>query len=335
MTTIQQDLFKIIKLKLVGKDPLGIALADILHISPDAVYRRYRGDTILTIDEVQRLCKHFDISIDLLMQNTNGKAVFNYNPLNSYDFRLESYLEGILNSLRHLKTLSNPHFIMSVSNNHIFQLINFPQLARFRLFFWAKTHLLVPEYQNVKYFHEKTSEKAFALGEEILQLYTSIPSIEIFDPELMRGFLRQILYYYKAHLFEDPSDALFLCDRMLLFSKHLNNQADIGKKFIFGKEIPAEGNKFQMYLNETINTDSTIYYSSKESNGIFLTHNIMNYLQTVDEKYVADSKQIIDKQLANSSLISEVNEKERNNYFYEFDKTILSFRKKIEADIEF
>lgn len=335
MTTIQQDLFKIIKLKLVGKDPLGIALADILHISPDAVYRRYRGETILTIDEVQRLCKHFDISIDLLMQNTNGKAVFNYNPLNSYDFRLESYLEGILNSLRHLKSLSNPHFIMSVSNNHIFQLINFPQLARFRLFFWAKTHLLVPEYQNVKYFHEKTSEKAFALGEEILELYTSIPSIEIFDPELMRGFLRQILYYYKAHLFEDPSDALFLCDRMLLLSKHLNNQAEIGKKFIFGKEIPAEGNKFQMYLNETINTDSTIYYSSKESNGIFLTHNIMNYLQTVDEKYVADSKQIIDKQLANSSLISEVNEKERNNYFYEFDKTILSFRKKIEADIEF
>lgn len=335
MTSIQQDLFKIIKLKLVGKDPLGIALSDILHISSDAVYRRYRGETILTIDEVQRLCKHFDISIDLLMQNASGKAIFNYKPLDTYDFRLESYLEGILNSLRHLKSLSNPNFIMSVSNNHIFQLINFPQLARFRLFFWAKTHLLVPEYQNVKYFHEKTSETAFAIGEEILHLYTSIPSVEIFDPELMRGFLRQILYYSKAHLFEEPSDALFLCDRMLLFSKHLNKQAEIGKKFIFGKEIPTVGNKFQMYLNETINSDSTIYYTSKESNGIFLTHNIMNYLQTVDEKYVSDSKQIIDKQLANSSLISEVNEKERNNYFYEFERTILSFRKKIEADIEF
>jgi hypothetical protein len=46
-------------------------------------------------------------------------------------------------------------------------------------------------------------------------------------------------------------------------------------------------------------------------------------------------KQILDKQLANSSLISEVNEKERNNYFFEFEKMILSFRKKIEADLEF
>ena len=55
----------------------------------------------------------------------------------------------------------------------------------------------------------------------------------------------------------------------------------------------------------------------------------------IDKKYVLDSKQILDKQLANSSLISEVNEKERNNYFFEFEKMILSFRKKIEADLEF
>ena len=307
MSTTQEELFKIIKLKLIGKESLANSLSDILHISPDAVYRRYRGETSLTIDEIKRLCIHFDISFDFLIQANSGQAIFNYQPL----------------------------FILSISNNHIFQLVNFPQLMRFRLFFWAKTHLLVPEYQKIKYFHQKTSETAFAIGEEILQLYTSIPSTEIFDPELMRGFMRQILYYYKSHLFEDPSYALFLCDRMLLFSKHLQIQAEIGKKFIYGQELPSEGNKFEMYLNETINSDSTIYYSGKETSGIFLTHNIMNYLQTVDKKYVLDSKQILDKQLANSSLISEVNEKERNNYFFEFEKMILSFRKKIEADLEF
>jgi hypothetical protein len=43
---------------------------------------------------------------------------------------------------------------------------------------------------------------------------------------------------------------------------------------------------------------------------------------------------IIDKQIANSSLISIVNEKERNHFFYEFERTIHLFRKKIEADLE-
>jgi hypothetical protein len=61
----------------------------------------------------------------------------------------------------------------------------------------------------------------------------------------------------------------------------------------------------------------------------------MNYLHTNAPSYISDSKQIIDKQLSNSSLVSQVNEKERNNFFFEFEKTILSFRKKIEADLYF
>ena len=90
-----------------------------------------------------------------------------------------------------------------------------------------------------------------------------------------------------------------------------------------------------MYLNETINSDATFYYTSKEETGIYLTNNVMNYLHTTDIDYVGDTKQIIDKQLANSSMISVVNEKERNNYFYEFEKMIHSFRKKIDADLHF
>jgi hypothetical protein len=89
-----------------------------------------------------------------------------------------------------------------------------------------------------------------------------------------------------------------------------------------------------MYLNETINSDVTFYYNSKEQQGLYLTHNIMNYLETTNQSYVSDSKMIIDKQIANSSLISIVNEKERNHFFYEFERTIHLFRKKIEADLE-
>ena len=61
----------------------------------------------------------------------------------------------------------------------------------------------------------------------------------------------------------------------------------------------------------------------------------MNYLHATDRQYVEDTKQVLDIQLANSSLISNVNEKERNHFFFEFDKTIRLFRKKIEAEIEF
>ncbi|MFM7684051.1 MAG: hypothetical protein ACKO7P_15110, partial [Bacteroidota bacterium] len=231
---IQAELFKIIKTKLIGQDSLGNVLSDILHLSPDAVYRRYRGETSLTIQETKRICQHFDISFDALAQLKEGTVNFQYPPLNTYDFSLETYLEGIAESFRQIKKLTNPEIILSVSNTHFFQSLNFPQLVRFQLFFWAKTHLQIEAYKEENFKHEKITNRAFELGKEILQMYNSIPSTEIFDPELMRGFLRQILYYYKAHMFEDPEYALFLCDRALLFAKHLKEQANVGKKFIYG-----------------------------------------------------------------------------------------------------
>jgi len=48
---------------------------------------------------------------------------------------------------------------------------------------------------------------------------------------------------------------------------------------------------------------------------VYLTHNIMNYLHTTDEFYVKDSWGILDCQIANSSLISQVNTKDRTKYF--------------------
>ena len=314
---------------------MGYVLSDVLHVSQDAAYRRLRGETALTIFEVQKICKAFDISFDALIEQKAGNVVFGYTPLNAFDFSLESYLEGILESFRRLKSLEDPRIILTINNVHFFQLINVPQLLRFRLFFWAKTHLQIPEYQNMLFRHEKITERAFELGHNIVAAYNSIPSVEIFDPELMRGFMRQILYYFKSNMFEDPSYALFLCDRAIMFSQHLKAQADCGKKFIYGTQAPEQGNQFEMYLNETINSDAAFYYESKDKKGLYVTHNIMNYLQTTDEQYVSDTKQVLDKQLANSSLISVVNEKERNNYFFEFEKTINMFRKKIEADIEF
>jgi len=305
-----------------------------LHISPDAVYRRYRGETSLTIQETKKLCNHFDISFDALAHLEQGKVIFQYASLDTYDFNLESYLYGIAESLNKIRKLTQPQLILTINNTHLLQLFNFPQLLRFRLYFWAKTYLQADDFQSRKFSFENSADKINTLGKEILDLYNSIPSIEIIDPELMRGFMRQILYAYNVHMFEIPETPLFLCDDVLLFSNHLKQQNVIGRKFTVNNESSNLGAELQCYLNETINADTTYYYSGKELDGVFFTHNIMNYLQTFDKKYVVDTRQIIDKQLANSSLISVVNEKERNNFFFDFDKMIHSFRKKIEADLQ-
>lgn len=328
--SIQDKLFTQIKSKINPGDTLGHELAEVLSISLDASYRRLRMETLLTIEETKKLCKHYDISFDAIIEVGKGNAIFSYAPLESFDFTLESYLEGILNAMNRLIASNDPKIYLCINNAHFFQMLNFPQLVRFRLYFWAKSHLLIPSYQNEKFKHEKITERAFELGWTILQKYNSIPTVEIVDLDLINGFMRQVIYYLEAGLFEDPSYALFLTERAELFISHFKTQAQQGKKFMIGNDAPAQGNNLSLYMNETINTDATFIYESKQERGVYLTHNIMNYLHTSNEIYFKDSMQIMERQIINSSLISEVNEKQRNAYFTAIEKKVHSHKKTIQ-----
>ena len=75
---IQTTLFQLIKQKNAGEDSLGNVLSEILSISSDAVYRRLRNETALTIQEVKKLCIYYNISFDALCAIGDGKIVFSY-----------------------------------------------------------------------------------------------------------------------------------------------------------------------------------------------------------------------------------------------------------------
>ena len=330
---IQAKLFELIKQSLREDESMGLVVSDVLSLSTDAVYRRIRQETLMTIEELRKLCIHFDISFDSLMEMKAGSAVFSYLNLKEGQFTVEKYLEGILNGLSRLKSAKDATIYLSVNNVHFFQALNFPQIIRFRLFFWAKTHLMLPEFKTNRFAHEKISNEAFYMGREILSAYNRIPTTEIVDEEMMHGFLKQVLYYLESNLFEDPSYALFLADRVVMLNDHYMAQAEVGKKFIFGNEQPSAGNELKVYLTGTVNTDSTILYETSKASGVYLTHNIMNYLHTMDEEYVTDSKRILQRQIENSSPLSEVNAKQRIQYFRSMNQLVGKYKQRFEQII--
>ena len=329
----QRQIFEIIKREISGKDSLGNVIGDILNISQDAVYRRYRGETHLTINEMEKLSRAFSISLDNLFDLDRTKILFDFQPLNLIDFSMDSYLENICNTILSIKSQKNPSLIMTINNTPLIQLLNFPHLVRFKLFFWAKTHLQIKEYEKTLFKYEKISERTFQTGVTILKNYITIPSKEIYDLDLLRGFAREIVYYYESQLFADANYAIHLLDKLIDFVNHLQHQAEEGKKFIFNTEPPAFGNEFEMYFNETLNASNSYYYKTENGEGLFISHNLMNSIHTTEQVYVKDSKQILDKQLATSSIISKVNEKERNSYFFKIRNVIEKHKKRIELDM--
>ena len=63
----QATIFALIKQNMNPKDSLGQVVGEVLSLSSDAVYRRYRGETHLTIFELEKLSKAFSFSLDSIL----------------------------------------------------------------------------------------------------------------------------------------------------------------------------------------------------------------------------------------------------------------------------
>lgn len=330
---VQQRIFDEIKKQLPKDEKIAVVLMNTLFLSQDAVYRRLRGDVPLTIYETKTLCNAYNISFDEIDAYKKGVVTFNYLPLDRIGLNFESWLTGLRDGLQQIKKLENTKMTMSINDTPIFQLFNLPHLTRFKFFFWAKTYLKIPAYEHELFKREKIDKKVLMIGIEAHNIYNSIPTTEIYSPETLRGTMRQIQYYLDAHLFEDPSYALELIDNLMDLVRHMKVQAEIGRKFPRGNEAPSAGNPIEMYFNETYISDNTYLVKSDSGSFVYLTHNIMNYLNSTDPYYIQESEFVLEKLINNSNLISQVNVKDRNRFFAELEGNVRAFRNKVEAQI--
>lgn len=329
---IQQTFLDMVREQL----PSGIRLADSLmedlHISKDAAYRRIRGEVPLTIQESKKLSDKYGISLDEIQSLRKGVVSFEYKSIRSIDFNFDNYIQGIQDGYEFIRRLRDPHLYISVNDTPILQFLNFPRLLNFKFFYWAKSFLKAEEYQSSRFSEKIVSPAVIQKGYAVRDMYNSIPTTEIYSPETIRGMLRQVHYYFEADLFEDDEIALHLLDDLSALCGHLKSQAEEGFKFSFEQGGPgANSGVLQMYFNDTYLPDNT--YMVKHADGIttWFTHNIMNYITITDPVYNDDTSFMMQQLIRNSTLISQSSEKVRNKFFAELNRTILSFKARIEA----
>lgn len=324
----QELLLKKIAEKLGKEESMGYVLSDILSISTDAAYRRFRCETPFTINELAKLGQHFHISLDELLNPSSDFVNFKYKPLEFFKSSLENYFLELHDYVDTISKQSEQELIMTVNNTPFIQLLNFPHLARFKLYFWAKNHLQVSEFKYSKFKHSHFPPGIFNIGRKILTKYNDLPSTEIYDSELLRGFAREIQVNYSSGSFENPHYALFLFDQLKQFTSHLKKQAEIGKKFIVNAPHNL-GQNFQLFHNTTLNAITSIYYKTTTKEGLIIAHNYMNTLHTDNKTYIDDSKRTLDYVLSHSASLTLTNESGRDAYFNEIDSQIAFYEDKV------
>ena len=66
-------------------------LADLLQISTDSIYRRIRGETTLTFDELEIICNKYKISFDSFINMESNNVTFNYTLMEEGDISFVTY----------------------------------------------------------------------------------------------------------------------------------------------------------------------------------------------------------------------------------------------------
>jgi hypothetical protein len=152
-------------------------IADLLEISPDSVYRRFRGETSLTLEDILRLCQHFKVDFDFKSYNTN-LVLFRYNYLDNLE-GFESYLNELYDKICSLSEIKDREIIFIAIDVPMFHHFDHPVLAAFKIFFWLRNIVNDDGFCDQKFNDEIIDKGLIDKGKSIYDAYCKIPSIEI------------------------------------------------------------------------------------------------------------------------------------------------------------
>lgn len=318
----QQRLFQFIKENHSGNIALVDDVADVLGISTDSAYRRIRCEKPISLDELQLLCKHFNVSMDLLLNMNSKTVIFDVEKVDGQLNSFEKYLEGILHQLQHLQQFERKELYYVTKDIPIFHFFQFPYFMAFKYFFWMKTIVEHPDFINRQFNPAEYQDGIMESGMKILAVYNQIPSVEVWNIESINSTIQQIEFYKDSNIFTDEKQVNKLYDDLAVLISHVEKQAECGCKFTIHENAAMKAANYRLFYNRVILADNTMLAITGNHKQAFINHGVLNYMSTRQAEFCDDTYLDINNLMRRSTLISSVGEKIRSMFFNELRQQV-------------
>ncbi len=325
---LQKGFLELIKSQVNGNSGFVDDLADLLCVSKDSAYRRLRGETPLQFDEIQKLCLHFNVSVDQFFGLDSSHVTFKNRTISSSKFKLKSYLESILTDLKNLDNYSDREVTFAAKDIPPFHLFQYEKLTKFKLYFWLQNVESSPDMANKKMADFTDYEDLIGITRSIWDQYLKIPSIEIWSDETVNIALRHIFYYYDSGAIT-KEEGNELLDELADLLKHSKKQAELSTKFNINKPESGRANTYKLFYNEVSISDNTVFYVLDGEMSTIITYGLLNTLTTSDLDFCTKISSHLQNIISKSSLISSVSERMRNKVFNQMEEKLATMRGKL------
>jgi hypothetical protein len=294
-------------------------LAAILNISKDTIYKRLSGTSPFLLQEAFQLQSQFNFSLDELNTHYNqDKVHFTskvFAPLATPEATLQSYVDNLYADLLQVQNLGVSNVYYAAKDLPLFCFFSSSILASFKLYFWYIT-LFEPKDANLKFKSNWLPESIIQKALDTYELYTKIPSTEIWNYETINSTLHQITYCRDLGLI-NKEDSEKLITALLKYIDNLNTDCELKSKN--GKAT------FTLYLNDILLLDNTVLFETQAISIFYLPFQTLNFLSNTNPQFNVKIKEWFLKQIKKSEEVSNNNEKIRIKLMNAYRKNINNY----------
>ena len=323
---IQNLLFQEIREKIPRNLSLADSVAELLEISQDSAYRRIRGEKTISLEELQKIAAHYNLSVDHLLNLKNKGFNFQGHLMDENDYDINTWLANLS---------SITHFIQSKPGHHIYYLakdvpfvypLQFPVLAAFKEFFRKRSFLQTNQTRGIKFSSSDINPDFSDTAARIVKMYNTIPSTEIWSSESFNSVIKQIQFYSYTGQLASKNESGNLFDALEEMLNHLEHQAELGLKYTFGEKPELNAASFNLYNNELFIGEDTILADLGGTRITFLNHSFINYLTTSDDTFCNYTFKTLKNIISRSTPVSWAGEKDRKMFFNALRKKLTDAR---------
>ena len=331
MTNLQSYLFQQILTQFPKRSDAVSALTSLLNVTPDAIYRRLRGDSVLTINETALLSSHFGVSLDAFVSSARGQVIFDLHLFDQAASSLDQFMENLRQILNSLKDLTEARVLSISSNVPIFYYALTPGLFKFKLFVWANTIWNVPFLRDQQFSPQLFPPHIDQMIQRIKDDFFLVHSVELWSMSMVEDTLNQLAYFTYSGRFSHPGIVQQLYDELHVLIQTLQNFATDGSKSNV-RQVLQGG--FDLYHNEILHASQTFLISSKDKPLVFMPFATPSYVMTFDPVTCQHLEDWFEKIIRKSNPLSRANEKNRHFFFNQIFQKIIFSRQRLDHLLE-
>lgn len=314
----QDILLKAIRQRLGKSTSVIEEIAAVLNVSYDAAHRRVSQKSKFSIEETITLCRHYNLSMDLLFTDSSKVIVEKTAEIRSMA-DMEAYFRHSADNISSFLNYPGAKMYYSAKDIPLFYTIGGTLLSKFKLYVWLN---LLAGTQNQDTFEIFTvNQSLLEHSQKLKSVYENVEVNEVWNDTTINSSLQQVYYFFQSGLLS-LANARLLC-------------ADI-KNVLQSAEDRCckEGSRFNLYYNELLILNNNVLLSAPEKQSLFVPYTMLGYFITNDIATCINALDFFKHQVKNSKSLNQSGTRDRKLFFNRGHQKIDFYLQKMENEVE-